>query len=64
MHKYVSKQNTDKMQYLWSKWNQTRTSADAEQRSYAPQIRSTTLEKACNRRMTFKDTRSHYNCCY
>jgi len=28
------------------------------------QVQSIVLEKACNRRMTFKDTQGHYNYCY
>ena len=42
----------------------SRSSADTEGPRDAPQIRNIALEKACSRRMTFKDTQSHYNCCY
>ena len=37
----------------------TRSSAEAEGPRDAPQIRNITLEKACNRGMTFKDTQDH-----
>ena len=37
-----------------------RSSADAEGPRDAQQILNITLGKACNRRMTFKDTQGHY----
>jgi len=43
---------------------ETRSSANVDGWRDASQIRTVTFERACNRGMTFKDTRSHHNCCY
>jgi len=42
----------------------TRSSADAKAPHDVPLIQNIALVKACDRRMTFKDTQGHHNCCY
>jgi len=50
--------NKHKMQLFAILALHTRSSADAEGLHDTPQIQNITLKKACNRGMTFKDSRS------